>query len=106
MYMIYLGISVAGSVRVGNAIGAAQPLHFRLAARLSLCLSAVTSLFNTFIIFVLRYYTPRVFTDDPGIIESVLSCSFNNNSSFNSLHQVVSQRHIGGRQFSVRRRRK
>ena len=69
VFMFYLGISVAGSVRVGNALGAGKPLHARLASRLSIIVSACWSLVMASSLVLLRFRLPLVFTNDEAIIQ-------------------------------------
>lgn len=66
-YMIYLGIAVAGNVRIGNALGANEPLRASLAAKLTLRMSVSSSVLNTVFLFVFSSSLPNLFTRDTDV---------------------------------------
>jgi MATE family multidrug resistance protein len=68
-FMLYLGTSVAGNIRIGNALGSGDVHRAKLAFYLSLALGILLSLVN--ILFILRYRTrlPFYFTTDEDLID-------------------------------------
>ncbi|EJK50683.1 hypothetical protein THAOC_30284 [Thalassiosira oceanica] len=68
-YMLYLGVSVAGSVRIGNALGANDPHRAELATHLSLAAGFFLAFVNMAIILWSRDTLPYLFTKDPDIVE-------------------------------------
>ncbi|CAK4085371.1 unnamed protein product [Aphanomyces euteiches] len=68
-FMIFLGISVAANVRIGNCLGANQPCQARFIARLAwmstACLGVITGILITF----LRHELPKIFINNPRTIE-------------------------------------
>jgi len=68
-YMLYLGVSVAGSVRIGNALGANDPHRAELATHLSLAAGFFLAFVNMAIILWSRDTLPYLFTTDPDIVE-------------------------------------
>jgi len=68
-YMLYLGVSVAGSVRIGNALGANDPKRAKLAAHLSLAAGFLFAFLNMAVILWFRDTLAYLFTNDPDIVE-------------------------------------
>lgn len=66
-YAPYLGISVAGSVRIGNAVGAGNAKQAELASFLTILLNAFFSFICASILLVFRTSIPKLFTKDEGI---------------------------------------
>uniref|UniRef100_A0A665TK02 Solute carrier family 47 member 3 n=1 Tax=Echeneis naucrates TaxID=173247 RepID=A0A665TK02_ECHNA len=64
-YVFPLGFSVAGSVRVGNALGAGETELAKLSAKMSMILSICSSV----LIGSLKDYISYIFTYDDGIIQ-------------------------------------
>eukprot|EP00578_Thalassiosira_sp_NH16_P000533 CAMPEP_0181134558 /NCGR_PEP_ID=MMETSP1071-20121207/32152_1 /TAXON_ID=35127 /ORGANISM="Thalassiosira sp., Strain NH16" /LENGTH=177 /DNA_ID=CAMNT_0023221085 /DNA_START=148 /DNA_END=681 /DNA_ORIENTATION=- len=69
MYMLYLGASIAGNVRVGNALGAGDVRRAEIASNLTIVSGAVLSLFNMVFLLSFRKALPWFFTTDPDIVE-------------------------------------
>lgn len=66
--LFYGTISVAGSVRVGNALGANDPERARAAAYLSVALTVLCSLLTTFVMLLLRNVYPYAYTSDASVV--------------------------------------
>jgi len=63
-YMVYLGMSVAGNVRLGNALGAGDAHRAHVASNLTLILGATTALINIGFLLSTRKTLPWCFTTD------------------------------------------
>ncbi|RHY93144.1 hypothetical protein DYB31_016339, partial [Aphanomyces astaci] len=68
-FMIYLGISVASNVLIGNALGANQPQRARLIARLGLTAGGISAVIMASLFLVGRHAIPYLFVSDPLTIE-------------------------------------
>ncbi len=68
-YTLYLGASVSGNVRVGNALGAGDAHRAEIASNLALASGAIISLLNMAFLLTFRRSLPLLFTTDLGIIE-------------------------------------
>ncbi|KAL7468230.1 hypothetical protein ACHAXS_008460 [Conticribra weissflogii] len=66
-YMVYMGMSVAGNVRLGNALGAGDAHRARVASNLTLSLGAITALINIGFLLSTRTTLPWCFTTDVDI---------------------------------------
>ena len=75
-YMIYLGISVSASIRIGNALGAGLPHQASLTSRVALAISFSLSLFVATNLVTFRHYIPQLFTTDPAIDSLAESLGF------------------------------
>ncbi|KAF0683428.1 Aste57867_24552 [Aphanomyces stellatus] len=69
VYMFYLGIAVAGNIRVGNALGSNRPRRAKIAACIATVLAGGVSLLTGLLVFLFRYTYPRVFTQDAAMVE-------------------------------------
>ncbi|DAZ93022.1 TPA: hypothetical protein N0F65_009657 [Lagenidium giganteum] len=67
-FNFFLGISVAGNIRVGNCVGSNQPEHAKMASYLSMALSLGVCLALAIIITLTRSILPHVFINDPTTI--------------------------------------
>jgi Na+-driven multidrug efflux pump len=67
-FMPYLGLSIAGSVRIGNALGAGDVHRAEVASNLTLVTAAVFSVVNMTLLLSLRKVLPWFFTTDLDII--------------------------------------
>uniref|UniRef100_A0A8C7Z172 Solute carrier family 47 member 3 n=1 Tax=Oryzias sinensis TaxID=183150 RepID=A0A8C7Z172_9TELE len=67
-YMLPLGFSVAGNVRVGNALGAGETEQGKLSAKLTLFCAGLVSVGMAILIGGLKDHISYVFTYDDGII--------------------------------------
>jgi MATE family multidrug resistance protein len=68
LYMMYLGASVAGNVRVRNALGAGDTHRAKMASYLALSLGVFLSLVNTLFVLSYRSTLPSLFTTDEDLI--------------------------------------
>lgn len=68
-YMLYLGASVSGNVRVGNALGAGDEHRAEIASNLTLATGFVMSIINVTLLLSFRMILPYFFTTDIDIIE-------------------------------------
>nr|CCA22348.1 Multidrug/Oligosaccharidyllipid/Polysaccharide (MOP) Flippase Superfamily putative [Albugo laibachii Nc14] len=68
-FNIYLGISVACNVRVGNCMGANMPRHAKMVANLSLALSLAVSIVMAGLIFVFRTFLSQAFITEPATVD-------------------------------------
>jgi MATE family multidrug resistance protein len=64
-YMLFLGISVAGNIRVGNCLGANLPKKARLIAKLTLAMVMAGSTLVGVAVYYLRFQIPKVVINDP-----------------------------------------
>ncbi|TMW63666.1 hypothetical protein Poli38472_002607 [Pythium oligandrum] len=79
--LLYGTISVAGSVRVGNALGANDPQRAKLAAYLSVGISVVLALGTTVVMVLLRNIYPYAYTNDSDVVDlasslMLITCPF------------------------------
>ncbi|XP_056229104.1 multidrug and toxin extrusion protein 1 [Seriola aureovittata] len=70
-YMFPMGFSVAGSVRVGNALGAGETEQAKLSAKMSMFCSGSVSIFLAVLIASLKGHISYIFTYDEQIRERV-----------------------------------
>lgn len=68
LYQIGFSISVAGSTRIGNLIGASFHQSAKLATQVTLAVSAVIGLFNMALLILLRHKLPYLFNSEPGVV--------------------------------------
>lgn len=68
-FNVYLGISVACNVRVGNCMGANLPRHAKMVANLSLALSLGISMLMAVFILMLRTFLSRAFITEPATVD-------------------------------------
>jgi len=76
VFMLYLGLSISGNVRIGNALGASDPKRARVAAFLTIGMCGLTSMLCATFLLTFRNVLPSVFTHDETIDElsSTLIC--------------------------------
>jgi MATE family multidrug resistance protein len=67
-YMLYLGASVAGSIRIGNALGAGDTHRAKVASYLALTLGVLLTCLNMLFILSNRLTLPSFFTSDEDLI--------------------------------------
>ncbi|KDO29560.1 hypothetical protein SPRG_05516 [Saprolegnia parasitica CBS 223.65] len=67
-YMVYLGISFSGTIRIGNLLGANKPDQARRVAKMALCLSASCSILTGGTMLLARHELPKLFLSDPDVI--------------------------------------
>ncbi|KAL9185030.1 hypothetical protein ACHAXT_002807 [Thalassiosira profunda] len=68
-YMLYLGVSVSGNVRIGNALGAGDVHRAEIASNLTLGAGVVMAMVNVALLLLLRNGLPWLFTTDLDIVE-------------------------------------
>ncbi|ETW03587.1 hypothetical protein, variant [Aphanomyces invadans] len=70
MYVVYLGISTASMVRVGNLLGANRPHHAKTIMRLSFALVAVCLVFTATCIWTTRHLLASAFFGESDVVQS------------------------------------
>lgn len=68
-YQLPFPLSIAGSTRVANLIGATLPDAAKVTAKVLFVLGTIIGLFNMIMLSSLRFYIPRLFTNEPDVIE-------------------------------------
>ncbi|KAF0689718.1 Aste57867_18855 [Aphanomyces stellatus] len=68
-FMVYMGLGVSSSVRVGNALGANDPARAKIAAIQTVSLSTLWAIFTSILMFCFRDLFPRVYTSDPATLK-------------------------------------
>lgn len=68
-YQLPFPLSIAGSTRVANLIGATLPDAAKVTTRVQFVLGAILGIFNVVMLSSLRFYVPRLFTSEPDVIE-------------------------------------
>ncbi|KAF1348020.1 mate-domain-containing protein [Delphinella strobiligena] len=68
-YQIPFPISIAASTRIANLIGATLSDAAKVNAKVSLYVALAVGIFNMIILSSTRNYIPRLFTNDPDVIE-------------------------------------
>jgi len=68
-YMLYLGVSVSGNVRIGNAIGAGDSIRAESASVVTLGLGGLMSLINIAFLLTFRKSLPWLVTTDIDIVK-------------------------------------
>lgn len=71
MFQIPFPLSIAGSTRVANLIGASLVNPAKTAARVTLCGAVIVGLLNMLLLSCLRSYVPRLFTSEREVIDLV-----------------------------------
>ncbi|PYH87455.1 MATE efflux family protein subfamily [Aspergillus ellipticus CBS 707.79] len=70
-FQIPFPVSISGSTRVANLIGASLVNAAKTSAKVSMVGAVIVGLFNMLFLSSLRYYIPRLFTSDDEVIELV-----------------------------------
>lgn len=70
-YQIPFPLSIAGSTRVANLIGATLTDAARVATRVTITAAVFVGIFNVTLLSSLKNYLPRLFTSDENVIEIV-----------------------------------
>lgn len=70
-WQIPFPLSIAGSTRVANLIGASLVGAARTSAKVSFCGATIVGLFNMVLLSSLRSYIPMLFSSDPDVIDIV-----------------------------------
>lgn len=68
IFMLYLGASIAGNIRIGNALGAGDVHRAKMASYLALAIGTILSLLNISFIMGFRDRLPYMFTTDGDLI--------------------------------------
>ena len=64
-------VSIAGSTRIANLIGATLPDAAKVSAKVTLTIAASLGALNCILLSALRLHLPQLFTSDPGVIALV-----------------------------------
>ncbi|RMZ84849.1 hypothetical protein DV737_g1006, partial [Chaetothyriales sp. CBS 132003] len=72
-FQIPFPLSIAGSTRVANLIGATLVDAAKISTKVTISLSVVVGIFNVTLLSTLKDYIPKLFTDDPEVIRIVAS---------------------------------
>ncbi|CAK4072076.1 unnamed protein product [Aphanomyces euteiches] len=67
-FMVYMGLGVASSVRVGNALGANDPSRAKVAAIQTVALSCTWAVFTSILMFLFANIYPHAYTSDPATL--------------------------------------
>ncbi|KAJ5756777.1 hypothetical protein N7533_006320 [Penicillium manginii] len=70
-WQIPFPLSIAGSTRVANLIGATLPGAAKISAKVTFCGAIIVGLFNMVLLSSLRSYIPMLFSSDADVIEIV-----------------------------------
>ncbi|KAJ5336184.1 hypothetical protein MYU51_014901 [Penicillium brevicompactum] len=70
-WQIPFPLSIAGSTRVANLIGATLVDAAKTSAKVSFCGAVIVGLFNMVLLSTLRSYIPRLFSSDPEVVDIV-----------------------------------
>ncbi|ETW02796.1 hypothetical protein H310_05284 [Aphanomyces invadans] len=68
-FMVYMGLGVASSVRVGNALGANDPTRAKVAAVQTVGLACSWAVFTCVLMLALQHVFPHAYTNDPATLE-------------------------------------
>jgi len=68
-FVLYNGIAIAASIRVGNALGANDPQKAKKSAKHAIWFSGLCGLIATFAMIAFRNIYPYSCTTDPAVIE-------------------------------------
>ena len=74
-YQIPFPMSIAASTRIANLIGAKLPDAAKLCAKVATVAGFLIGAFNLILVALFRYQIPRLFTNDPDVIELVAEAS-------------------------------
>jgi MATE family multidrug resistance protein len=66
-------ISVAASTRIANLIGASLSDAAKVSSKVGLVAAAIVGVVNSILLLALRKYIPYVFTNDPEVVELVIT---------------------------------
>ena len=69
IFMVYLGASIAGSIRIGNAMGSGDTHRAKMAAFLILALGTLLSIMNVSLLISFRDKLPYIFTNDEDLVK-------------------------------------
>lgn len=72
-FMLYLGMGVAGNVRIGNALGAGDAHRAEVATYLAVTIGGLLSLVNTALIVLFRDNLASIFTKDEDLLNKCRS---------------------------------
>ncbi|KAM5441484.1 hypothetical protein MferCBS31731_003555 [Microsporum ferrugineum] len=71
MFQIPFPLSIAGSTRIANFIGASLPDAARIAAKVNMSAAIIVGIINITLLSTLRFYIPALFTSDEEVIELI-----------------------------------
>ncbi|CAH1269322.1 SLC47A1 [Branchiostoma lanceolatum] len=70
-YMIPMSLGIAASIRVGNELGAGNPVQAKLAAKVSICTFCCYAVFATIILLSSRHVIGYVFSSDKEVVSLI-----------------------------------
>ncbi|KAL7548133.1 hypothetical protein ACHAWF_011428 [Thalassiosira exigua] len=93
-YMVYLGVSVSGSVRVGNALGAGDARRAKVASNLTIASCALMAILNMVFLVTSSGNLPWLFTTDPDIVRKakhlfLIAAAYQLPDAVNSANQEI-----------------
>ncbi|EGD85527.1 hypothetical protein H112_06435 [Trichophyton rubrum D6] len=71
MFQIPFPLSIAGSTRIANFIGASLPDAARVAAKVNMSAAIIVGIINVTLLSTLRFYIPALFTSDEDVMELI-----------------------------------
>ena len=75
-FMVPLGLAMATSVRVGNAVGRRDPSGVRLAARAGITLAMCTQTVSASLMLLIPAWIAGIYTDDPAVVAIAVQLLF------------------------------
>ncbi|OJJ37737.1 hypothetical protein ASPWEDRAFT_50826 [Aspergillus wentii DTO 134E9] len=70
-FQVPFPVSISGSTRIANLIGAGLPDSAKISAKVTMAGAVIVGLFNMLTLSSLRFYIPRLFTSDEEVIELI-----------------------------------
>ncbi|KDO35046.1 hypothetical protein SPRG_01110 [Saprolegnia parasitica CBS 223.65] len=68
-YLVYMGMAVAATIRVGNMAGANKPAHAQLIVKLTYVICAICMVFVVGAMVLSRHSLPGLFISDPEVVQ-------------------------------------
>ncbi|OQR97113.1 Multidrug/Oligosaccharidyl-lipid/Polysaccharide (MOP) Flippase Superfamily [Thraustotheca clavata] len=68
VYLVYMGLSIAATIRIGSALGSNNPEHAKLVCKVVFGIAAIFLTITTLLLLLLRHNLPRLFIRDDEII--------------------------------------
>lgn len=90
MYCLPFPVSIAGSTRLANLVGASLPEAAKVTARVMFVFGVGIGLFNMLFLSSLRGYIPYLFTQDPEVI-ALASATLPINAAFQLFDALAAQ---------------
>ena len=83
-------LSIAGSTRVANLIGASLPDAAKVTTQVVFVLGAIVGTFNVVVLGAFRNYIPRLYTDEPDVI-ALAAATLPVNAAFQLVDALAAQ---------------